>query len=126
MGTTPANFPPENVLEIGKIVTGSKLAINGPMPSTVFITAPTTGLYDLAAQFHFVASDGLGTFQAVITLPHSAPVNVTPSAPGINADIAIISRTAWLNAGDQVSISITIPGVGATVYNAYLAILRVF
>jgi len=126
MGTAPANFPPETYLEIGQILTGTKLGVTAAFPATVFFTAPTTGLYQTALLFHFVSSDGAGTMSVTTSPPHSQPVTSNVGTPAVNGDASISTRAQWFNAGDSTSLAVSAPGLGATVYNVYYSALRIF
>lgn len=126
MGTAPNNFPPESVLEIGGFLTGSSLGLSAGFPATVFLTAPTTGLYQVASAFHILSTDGAGTLAGTVTFPHSLLQGFAAAAPAVGSDPVIQGRTVWLNAGDVVKWTVTAVGLGNTLFNVYSTFLRLF
>ena len=126
MGTAPANFPPINVLPIGRPIVGNLLGLTASLPATVFFTAPTTGIYQIAFVLRIIASDGLGTLTRTTLYPHSAPLLGATAAPAVNADQISSPRTSWMNAGDTAGASVSAAGLGSTTYNVYLTVVRIF
>lgn len=126
MGTAPANFPPLRVLPIGRSIVGNLLGLTAGIPNTVFFTAPTTGIYHIGSYLRIIATDGAGTLQRTQTYPHSSPLASGAVAPAINADQVSSPRTSWMIAGDTYQISVAAAGLGATTYNLYATVLRLF
>lgn len=126
MGTVPYNFPPERVLGIGELLTGSSLNLIAGFPATVFLTAPTSGLYQSANVLHILSTDGVGTLAGTCTYPHAVPQNVSAAAPVLGSDPQFATRTVWLNAGDVIKMTITAVGLGNTLFSVYSTILRLF
>ena len=122
MGTVPFNFPPEAVQPIGAILGSSSLGNTGPLPTTVFFTAPTAGVYGWNQIVHVVSTDGAGSINATVKTPYSAAQ--TAGKPVANDSNN--GTVAWFNKGDQLTISTVTPGLVATVYEVYLAMRRLF
>lgn len=126
MGTGTLNYPPENSLPLGGLLTASKLNQTSGFPTTTFLTVPTTGLYQTACLIHIVSSDGAGTLQLNVNLPKVAPVTTVAFTPTVDSDPISGPRETWANAGDLITASVVAAGLGNTVFNVYCAILRVF
>jgi len=126
MGTVPYNFPPTSVMQIGSTIVGVKLGATASFPATVFFTAPTTGVYNVATYTRFIATDGAGTVQLTLTFPHSVTLTVGLVTPGMDKDTNVAARTTWMNAGETVTVSCSAVGLGATVYNVYMPVYRIF
>jgi hypothetical protein len=141
MGTAPQNFPPDQSLAIGQLLTGNKLGLTGTLAQTVFFTAPGSGLYLVAMALQIVSTNAAGTLAAVMTTPHAGAIaqGVAPAAPGdtqvaIEQDLATGGPTdgfsaaipVWMNTGDQIKVATTASGLTGTTYNIFVTALRAF
>ena len=123
-GTVPFNFPPEATVDIGgEILTGSSLGNTAPLASTVFFTAPTTGLYFVAGLIHITQTDGAGTLTLTLTAPQLAPFTATGP---VTSDVSIFPHLAFMRQGSQVTCSVSAAGLGATKFNVYMSATRTF
>ena len=126
MPTLSTNFPPERTMEIGEFNASSLSGATGSFPSTTIFTAPTTGIYEFGLLVHFLASDGAGTLTITIMPPHVLPNSTAANVPGVDSDFSFTSRGTWMNAGDSFQLSGTAAGFGATTYNLFFAVFRIF
>ena len=126
MGTVPTNFPPESALDIGQFLTGSSLGLIAGFPPTVFLTAPTSGLYQSANVIHILSTDGVGTLAGTVMYPHGVFQGIAAAPPAVGNDPQFATRTVWLNAGDAIKLTITAVGLGNTVFDLYSTMLRLF
>lgn len=126
MGTTPLNYPPEKSLPIGKLLTASKLNQSAGFPVTTFLTVPTAGLYQVGTLIHILSTDGAGTLQLFVNLPSVLAVSTAVFTPTVDSDPITGARETWANAGDVITASVTATGLGNTVFNVYVAMLRIF
>ena len=126
MGTAPFNYPPENSIPIGRSLTASKLNQTAGFPVTTFLTVPTTGLYQTGCLIHIVATDGVGTLQLNVNLPNVSPIATVVFTPAVDADPVSGPRETWAKAGDLITASVVATGLGNTVFNVFVGILRVF
>jgi hypothetical protein len=123
-GTIPFNFPPENSMAIGAILTGTSPIMNTqPLPRTTFFTAPVSGIYSINYYYHAVSSDALGTYTLTLYRLYS-PALLSSDRPAANE----IGNTIplWLNRGDRLDMSVDISGMVATQYQLYVCARRVF
>ena len=122
-GTVPLNFPPENFIPIGALLTGTSLRNTGPIPTSVFFTAPVSGIYGLQIIRHIVSTDGAGTIDVTWKMPY----NIAQSVLGkpVTADVNG-SSVGWMNRGDSVTASVALTGVTGTVYDLYICMRRLF
>jgi hypothetical protein len=138
-GTAPANFPPENVVPVGGVITGNKLGLTAALGSTVFFTAPTAGLYLIAAYMQITATNNAGTITTTVLTP--AAGNITePTQDGVSKIVAVLKDAApatptdgfmagvplWMNAGQTINASTAVSGLTGTTYNIFVSALRLF
>lgn len=129
MGTAANIFPPVAKMDIGiPIITGNIQGNTGPLRTTVFFTAPTTGLYELAALLHVTQTDGAGTFTLNMDAPRqpSGAVPDTSITGPVTSDLALNPRLAYCAQGTQITCSVQESGTGATTYNVFLAAARTY
>jgi len=124
MGTVPLNFPPEGTMQIGEILTGVSLGNTGPLASTVFFTAPTQGLYDIVALIHVTQTDGAGTLTITLDKPRISPSR-TSTGP-VTSDVFVSQGMSLFPRGSQARCTVTATGMGATVFNVFVSVVRTF
>lgn len=133
MGTAPSNFPPNASLIIGEIQTGNKLGLTAALTTTVFFTAPNSGMYLLSAVLQVTNTDGAGTLAMTMTTPETGPITVSSTAKVVqNPNLAtpvdgfIAPVPVWLNQGQTASMAVAAGSLGLTTYNVFLSAQRVF
>lgn len=138
-GTVPNNFPPDAVLEIGQLLTGTDLNLTATLATTTFFTAPNPGVYEISAAIHIVTTNGAGTLVGTVTLPDGSTVVETTIADttkqfAIMKDIDASAGTdgfmaavpMWMDAGDVVRFGAVAAGLTGTVYNVFVMARRLF
>jgi hypothetical protein len=142
-GTVPNNFPAENIPPIGAIFTGNSLGNTAALASTVFFTAPISGLYLVSMALQVTATNNAGSVAATLTTPHAGTVaqSLSPSSSGtaqtaIERDMALGSGTGqdgfsaaipvWMNVGQQISVACTVSGLTGSTYNVFVVAQRAF
>ncbi len=134
MGTVPNNFPPDAILEIGQILTGSATGRVATLATTKFFTAPVAGLYLLSAAIHIVTTDGTGTLVATVTLPDGSTVTEGGNASSTmqDADLSagsdgfMAASPAYMSVGGTVQVGVVAAGLTGTEYNVFVSAQRLF
>lgn len=134
MGTAPQNFPPDAVLNVGGVLTGNKLGLTGSLSSTVFFTAPVSGVYLISAVMQIVSTDAAGSLATTITTPSAGTISLAASgaaklkdlAPAGPTDGFMLGTPVWMNANQQISAATVATGLTGTTYNLFISALRLF
>ncbi len=118
MATGSFSQPPTFAVEPGIVPSFTNQA--GSVGSTVIFTAQVGGLYSIAALEHILSTNGDGTLAVPVTGPNG--FSVTIAATAVTADSRFADTPLWLNAGQQVSASVTAAGVTGTNFNVLFPI----
>jgi hypothetical protein len=124
------NFPPVNPIPIDpSTIVGTRTGLTASLPADVFFTAPSPGLYEIAAGLRIVATDTAGTLAMTITIPHGGTLSaangsvIDPDLPnGDNGHSWTVA--AWMDTGQTVKVAVEAAGLTATTYSVYLAATR--
>ena len=124
MGTVPANFPPDPFMQVGQIQMGNKQGITGAYSSTVFFTAPVSGMYQISGAVRINTTDAAGSITVTITPPHSVNIVGVQAAPATPSDGKFPSVMVWMNAGETIVSAATVSGLTGTNYDVWIAAQR--
>ncbi len=115
--------PPSFPLAPGAVP--SILNQSGSIPSTVLFTAPVSGLYLCSAACHIVSTNGVGTLTCTLFPSHFGGQTFNPSLGSGTPDGVRAAQPGWMNAGDQITVTVTAAGVTGTVFNIFVSISQV-
>jgi hypothetical protein len=124
MGTVPANFPPDPFMQVGQIQMGNKQGITGAFSSTVFFTAPISGMYAISTSVRINSTDAAGSITVTVTPPHSVAIPGVQAAPATPSDGKFPSSMVWMNAGETITAAATVSGLTGTNYDVWIAAQR--
>ncbi len=105
-------------------ITSSMRGLTGSLASTVFFTAPVTGVFLFQVLGHIEYTDGTGTITMSGAYPQGAFAGQAISL-STNLDGSSAMKIAYLAAGQQFTIAAVATGLVATVYDIFLTAIRV-
>lgn len=123
-GTAPANFPPDPSMPVGTVQAGNKLGNTGAFGSTVFFTAPISGMYQLSWATRITQTDAAGTITTTVTPPHSVSIPGVAAAPATPSDGKGPAAPYWMAAGETVTVTVTVTGLTGTTFDVWVFALR--
>ena len=124
MGTVPNNCPPDSLMQVGQTAMGNKQGITGAFSSTVFFTAPITGMYLIATSVRINSTDGAGSITVTVTPPHSVAFPGVQAAPATPSDGKFPASMVWMNAGETITAAAAVSGLTGTNYDVWIAATR--
>ncbi len=120
MGTAPANFPPNPLMQVGQVQAGNKLGNTGAFSSEAIFTAPVSGFYEISWGVHINSTDNAGTITLTVTPPNSVAVPGVQAAPATPSDGKGPAAPCWMAAGSVVNIAATVSGLTGTNFDVWV------
>jgi hypothetical protein len=106
---------------------GTQASLNnltGAFAATTVFTAPVTGYYMILSYARIVSTDGAGSITPTIIIPHITPnLTLSPTLSPVQ-DGTNNGGGYFLNAGDQIQLSATASGLGATTWQFFNVIIQ--
>lgn len=125
-GMATSGFPPTNNLPLQPTTSGSLLAQNGSVGSTILFTARQAGLYEINVQVHLTATNNVGTLSVVFACPTIGTFLTLAPNIGTGKDAVSPGQVAFMNLGDTITMVATATGLTGTTYNTFVNVGQLF